>query len=132
MEHKEVLNQLLDLFDEMLQLAEEELEWFNNNVPGNGDTDHLLEIANARHALANRIDEKRAQLSQNEGQEINEELTSIVSKIMAIDNRLQIKATEWMQDLKSKMKQGKAARQANQAYGGQGPISGAAFFDGKR
>lgn len=130
--NNDIVNELLDLFDEMLKLAEQELEWFNTNTPGNGDTDQLLTIATNRHSLATRIDDRRSLLGQQKGLELSEDLNKVMSKILAIDNHLQIKASEWMQDLKGKMQKGKTVRQANKAYGGGDSVPGAAFFDGKR
>lgn len=133
METDQVIAEILDLFDKMLVLAEAELAWFDKNSPGNGDTDSLLKIAEARGSLMKIIDEKLLVIKeQNADLSDDRELNQVIQKIMEIDKRMQTKAQSWMHDLKGKMQQGNTIRKANRAYGGDVPNYKPAFFDGKR
>ncbi|MGE5380673.1 MAG: flagellar protein FliT [Methylocystaceae bacterium] len=127
------MNELLDLFDEMLQLSVQQLEWFAQNTPVDGDIDQLLALLGQRQKLMSVIDERLQQgKAKGENWADQEGLSPLIEKILNIDNRLQEKALSWMHDLKGKMQQGSTIRKANRAYGGDVPNYKPAFFDGKR
>jgi len=126
-----LIKELLDLFDQVLVLAEQQLAWFGHSTPLEGEVEELNKLAQKRQALMQAIDVKIAIL-QATGVNGNGELSALVQRIMNIDDQVQEKAQAWMHELKGKLNQGGTARQANRAYGGDRPVMGAAFFDGKR